>query len=206
MRTINRRDLLLFGAASAGSSLIVFPTITHAVIPPPPISPWYLIFIADGIYKISNLYVVDLPPEAGTAQNYSVTGVNYYFGANFTFTQRTGTSAWHMLLNAPSYKWWEYLDKRTGKYVRIYLGDRIEARFADKSRVKVVFGGQNAVYRFQPLVGTERLPDGTRLYPREPHSGGGGGGKGRGDHGSVTPVTPGVGMFAWHFSSQEVPW
>ena len=55
MRTINRRDLLLFGAASAGSSLIVFPTITHAVIPPPPISPWYLIFIADGIYKISNL-------------------------------------------------------------------------------------------------------------------------------------------------------
>ena len=197
---LSRRELLLLGAASA------CPTLAFATIPPPPSSPWYLIFIADGIYKISNLYVVDLPPAAGTCQNYTAAIVSQRFGANFTYTQRTGVSAWQMLLNAPSYRWWEYYDKRNGRYVRLYQGDRIEARFADKSRVKVIFRGEGAFLRFEPLVGTERLPDGTRLYPRE-RDRDGGQDKGRdGSDGGITRIRPTAFHFSWSYSTQDTPW
>ena len=136
---ISRRELLL-----ACPTLALFPTIAFATIPPPPSSPWYLIFIADGIYRISNLYTVTLPASAGNARNYNAAVVSQTFGANFTYTQRTGTSVWHQLLNAPTYRWWEYLDKRNGRIIRIWRGDRIEAKFADGSRVKVIFRGRGS--------------------------------------------------------------
>ena len=196
---MNRRDLLLTVPA-------FIPTLAYATIPPPPVSPWYLIFIADGVYRISNLYTVTLPASAGTCRNYNAATVSIEFGSHFRFTGRSGINAWNMLLGAPQYRWWEALDLRNGYYVRLYQYDRIEAKFADGSRVKVVFYGPNAVIRFQPLVGTERLPDGTRLYPKRDRDGGTYKGRGSRDGGGVTSVTPSVKMFSWHWSSQEVPW
>lgn len=201
--TINRRDLLLLGAATA------FPTIALATIPPPPPSLWYLIFIENGVYQISGLYRVTLPASAGTCQNYSATGISNAFSSNFSYTYRTGMSAWQMLLGMPQFRWYEYLDKRNGRYIRIWEYDRLEARFADGSRVKVVFRGPNAPLQFVPLVGTERLPDGTRLYPRtNDRDGGGGTYKPRGsrDGGGVTSVKPTGMTFSWSWSSQETPW
>jgi hypothetical protein len=198
---LNRRDLLLFGAATA------FPTIAVATIPPPPSSPWYLLFIADGIYRISGLYTVTLPASAGTCRNYTKAAVSQAFGANFSFTGRSKLSAWNMLTGAPSFRAWEVLDRRNGRYLYLWELDRIEAKFADGSRVKVVFRGPNAVIRFEALVGTERLPDGTRLYPRTgDRDGGTYKGRGSRDGGGVTSVTPSVTMFSWHWSSQETPW
>ena len=57
---INRRDLLILSAASA------FPSTTLATIPPPPSSPWYLLFIADGIYRISTFSIVNVPASVRT--------------------------------------------------------------------------------------------------------------------------------------------
>jgi len=197
---MNRRDLLL-------TVPLFIPTFAQATIPPPPSSPWYLLFIADGIYKISNLYVVTLPASAGTCRSYSASVVSQAFGSKFTYTQRTGIGIWHLMLNAPSFRWWEYYDQRNGRYFRLYQGDRLEAKFSDGSRVKVVFNGQTAPVRFVPLVGTERLPDGTRLYPLDRDRDGGlYKGRGSRDGGGVTSVTPSVTMFSWHWSSQETPW
>ena len=207
---LNRRELLLLGAATACPTIIGFPTTAHALlIPPPPPSLWYLIFIADGIYKISGFYTVTLPASEGTAQNYNATSVGIAFGSNFSYTQRTAISGWNALLGAPQYRWWEYLDKRNGRYVRMYLGDRIEVKFADKSRVKIIFRGEGANPRFQPLVGTERLPDGTRLYPRTRDDRDGGGGEQKTREGSntfVTKINPPVSSFNWSYSTQETPW
>jgi hypothetical protein len=200
---LNRRDLLLLGGAATA-----FPSIAFATIPPPPSSPWYLLFIADGIYRISGLYTVTLPASAGNCRSYTKAAVSQAFGANFSFTGRSKLSAWNMLTGAPSFRAWEVFDKRNGRLLYIWELDRIEAKFADGSRVKVVFRGPHAVIRFEALVGTERLPDGTRLYPLDDRRGTlGGDGKGRGlDGAGVTSVTPKVTMFAWHWSSQETPW
>ena len=207
---LNRRELLLLGGATACSTILVLPTTAHAVIPPPPPSAYLLIFIANGIYQISGFYTVTLPASAGTCQNYSANVVSQAFAANFSYTGRSGSSVWNAIIGAPLYKWWEMLDRRNGRYIRVYEGDRIEVRFADKSRVKLVFYGRYAAIPFKPLVGTERLPDGTRLYERDGRDGygGGGGGKGRDGDGaqSVIGVTPGIAMFAWHWSSQQTPW
>jgi hypothetical protein len=200
--TINRRELLLLGAATACPTIII-PGLAHATIPPPPSSPYYLWFIADGIYKIGTLLIVKLPSSAGTCQNYTASGVSIAFGANFTFTGRNGVNRWNAIIGAPLVKWWEVLDKRSGRYIKIYELDRLEAKFSDGSRVKVRFNGPYATLRFEPLVGTERLPDGTRLYPREgEHEGRE---KGR-DGSGPTSVTPGISTFSWSWSSQAMPW
>lgn len=197
---LNRRELLL-----AAPALIVLPRLAFATIPPPPSSPWYLIFIADGIYKISNLLIIDLLPDAGTCQNYTASDVTIGFSRHLAYTKLTGISTWHLMTGAPYFRWWEYYDKRNARYVRLYQGDKIEARFYDKSRVTVIFRGPNAVIAFEPLRGSERLPDGTRLYPvtriDRDHPG-----KVRGDGGGVTPVRPSTTMFKWSWSSQETPW
>ena len=198
---LNRRDLLLFGAATA------CPTLLHATIPPPPSSPWYLLFIADGVYRVSGLYIVTLPASAGTCRNYTKAAVSQAFGANFTFTGRSQLSAWNMLTGAPSFRAWEVLDKRNGRYLYIWEQDRIEVKFADGSRVKLVFRGPHAVIRFEVLVGTERLADGTRLYPRLGERDGEHERREKGRDGSgPTSVTPGISTFSWHWSSQETPW
>jgi hypothetical protein len=210
MKTIiNRRDLLLLGAASAVPTGLLLPSLTHAVIPPPPVSPWYLIFIADGIYRISGFYTITLPASAGTCQNYSAAAVSQAIGANLTFTGRWDYSPWNMLAGMSPAKWWEVYDKRVGKYIRIWEYDRFEVIFDDKSRVKVSFRGPNATIRFLPVVGTERLPNGARLNGRIGVDRPADGRKSRDEGGGVsliTPIIPSVGMYAWNYSSQVSPW
>ena len=205
MTTINRRDLLLFG----GSSLIVFPTLGHATIPPPPISNWYLIFIADGIYRLSGLDAIELPASAGTCQNYSAQAVSNAVDAKFTFTGLDGIGAWQMLTNQPSYEWFEALDKRNGRFIRIWRYERFEVKFTDGSRVKVKFNGPNSTMPFQPVLGTERLPNGTRLNGRTGTDRPAGGHKSRDAGGGVTlitPIIPSVGMYIVGHVTQETPW
>jgi hypothetical protein len=200
---INRRDLLLLG----GSSLIVLPTLTHATIPPPPSSAWYLIFIADGIYKISGLYIVDLPASFGTCRAYDSIDVSTAVRNLFTFTGPNGVSPFQMLIGAPSSDWWEVLDRRNGRIFRIWRYDRFEVRFSDGSRVKVKFNGRDASTLFWPLAGTERLPDGTRLDGRTGVYRPAGGDKGRdGDRQYVTSVSPLRSNTLWSHSTQVTPW
>ena len=205
MTTINRRELLWLG----GSTLILGPTLAHATIPPPPISNWYLIFIADGIYRISGLDAIELPASAGTCQNYSAQAISNAVDAKFTFTGLKGVGAWQMLTNQPIYEWFEAYDKRNDRFVRIWKGERFEVKFTDGSRVKVKFNGPNSTMPFQPILGTERLPNGTRLNgrigvdrPATAH-------KSRDDGGGVsliTPIIPSVGMYVTGHASQVLPW
>jgi hypothetical protein len=209
MSTINRRDLLL---AFGGSSLIVFPTLSHAVIPPPPVSPWYLLFIADGIYRISGFYKVTLPASAGNCRAYSATVVSQAVGANLSFTGRYGISAWNTITGSPQQRWWEVYDRRNGLYVRLFEYDRFEVTFSDGSSVKVSFRGPNATIRFVAIVGTERLPDRTRLdgttRTDRPANGGGHRSRDGGSGGYVTPVSATLIKLSWSwgYSSQEMPW
>lgn len=199
---LNRRELLL-----AAPALIILPRLAYATIPPPPASLWYLLFIADGIYKISNLLIIDLPPDAGTCQNYTASDVTIGFSRHLTYTKLTGISTWHLMTGAPYFRWWEYYDRRNQRYVRLYQGDKIEARFADKSRVTVIFRGPNAVIPFEPLRGTERLPNGALLNPPDRRGTLGGDGKGRDESGGfVTKITPSIATFKWSYSTQETPW
>ena len=165
------------------------------MFPPPPPSLYYLLFIANGIYRISGLATVKLPASAGTCQNYNPAVVSQAFGANFTLTGRTAISRVEQIIGAPQLRWWEFLDKRNGRYIRIFEGDRIEVKFADGSRVKLKFNGPYAAIRFEPIHGTERLPNGARLFTRQCRSGtkkcGGS---------IVIQVTPTLWTFAWHWS------
>ena len=193
---ISRRELLL-----ACPTLALFPTIVHATIPPPPSSPWYLIFIADGIYRISGLYIVDLPASFGTARNYDKIDVSQAVRAQFTFTGPHGVSPWQMLIGSPSYEWFEAYDRRNGRIFRLWKYDRFEVRFSDKSRVKVRFNGLDTTPLFWPLAGTERRPDG------QPMRDGSHEGRERGDRGSgPVSVTPGIATFSWSYSTQTTPW
>ena len=208
---LNRRDLLLLLGAAA-PTLVLCPTPSFATIPPPPSSPWYLLFIADGIYRISGFYKVALPASAGNCRAYTSAVVSQAVGANFTFTGRYGISAWNAITGSPQQRWWEVYDRRNGLYVRIFEYDRFEVTFSDGSSVKVSFRGPNATLRFVPIVGTERLPDRTRLDGRTGTDRGtrGGGGKGRdgGGGGYVTPVSTTLIKLSWSwgYSSQEMPW
>ena len=192
---LNRRELLLLGAATW------CPTLAHATIPPPPVSPWYLLFIRDGVYKISGFYIIDLPESYGTARTYDKIDVSQAVNRSFTFTGPHGVSPWNMLIGAPSSDWYEVLDRRNGRIFRIWKYDRFEVRFSNKSRVKVVFNGPNASSRFWPLAGSERRPDG-RLFGEGDHEA-----REKGaDAGGPTNATPGAGSFGWHYSTQEFPW
>ena len=205
----NRRELLLFGGATVGSTLIVLPRIALATIPPPPISNWYLLFIADGIYRISDFYKVTLPYDAGTCQNYDDIAVSQAVRATFVFTGPHGVSPFRMLVGANSYDWWEVYDKRNGRYFRIWKYERFEVIFRDNSRVKVVFNGRDASTLFWPLEGTERLPDGTRLDGRTGVYRPAGGHKSRDDGGGnslITPIIPSIGMYSTSHGSQVTPW
>ena len=193
---ISRRELLL-----ACPTIALFPTIVHATIPPPPVSPWYLLFIRDGVYKISGFYIIDLPESYGTARTYDKIDVSQAVRSKFTFTGPHGVSPWNMLIGAPSHEYWEVLDRRNGRILRLWKYDRFEVRFSNKSRVKVVFNGRDASTLFWPLAGSERRPDGVPY--------------GEGDHehrekgfdtGGPTNATPGAGSFGWHYSTQEFPW
>jgi hypothetical protein len=193
---LNRRELLL-----AAPALIVLPRLAFATIPPPPSSPWYLMFIADGIYKVSGFYIIDLPESYGTARTYDKIDVSQAVRSKFTFTGPHGVSPWNMLIGAPSHEYWEVLDKRNGRILRLWKYDRFEVRFSNKSRVKVVFNGPNASSRFWPLAGSERRPDG-ELFGDGDHEQRE---KGR-DGGGVTAYTPSVTQFSWSWSSQDTPW
>lgn len=201
MRTINRRDLLLL----SGSTLILGPTLVHATIPPPPASLWYLIFIRDGVYKITGFYTVTLPASYGTCQNYDEIDVSQAVRGLFTFTGASNVSPWQMLIGSPSYEWWEVLDKRNGRIFRLWKYDRFEVRFADKSRVKVVFQGGKASTLFWPLAGSERRPDGTLLNPPDRRGTLGGDGKSRDGEGGATPVRPSNLNFLWSPAPQLSP-
>lgn len=205
---LNRRELLLLGVATP--TLVLLPTFSFATIPPPPISIWYLLFIADGIYNLSNLRTIELPPSAGTCQNYTRSGVTIAVRANFTFTGNWNYGAWQMMTGSPIYKWWEAYDKRTGRFVKLWEGERIEVYFADKSRVKVTFRGPHASYPFDPIVGTERLPDGKRLNGRtgtdRPADGRKSRDEGGGGSGLITPIIPSVGMYSRGHATQTLPW
>ena len=115
---LNRRELLLLGVATP--TLVLLPTFSFATIPPPPISIWYLLFIADGIYKISNFYTVTLPASAGTCQNYTRPASVDAIRRQLHLHRPMGLRPWNMLAGRRRRKWWEVYDKRIGRYVRIW--------------------------------------------------------------------------------------
>lgn len=199
---LNRRDLLLIGAASA------LPFSARAGLTPPS-SPYYLIFVVDGVYQVTNLRVIYLPPSYGTAEAYTRINVASLFQSTFDFTGVSGVGVWRQLLNAPSYRWWEVVDQRNGLIYKLWEGDKLEARFSDGSRVKVQFNRPDALAVFKVLVGTERRADGTRVYPRQGcHCHGDKGRDGR-DSG-VTQIRPPSTSFSlswsWGSVEQEIPW
>lgn len=209
MKNLNRRELLLLGAASALPT-IIFPTTAQASLPPSSLR--YLLFIANGLYHITDLLYVKLPSTAGVSTNYTSAAVSSAFNAIFVYTGRTGVSSWHMLTNAPEYQWYEFLDLRSGLYTKIWRGDRLEAKFVDGSRVKVRFNGPDSIYRFSPIRGTERTSSGTLQYGgmtgerdydgcRRTRSC-----KGDGGGGGVIEIRPSSSNFLWSWSSQETPW
>lgn len=200
---MNRRELIVLGATSA-----LFPTLSEAIILPPT-SARYLFYLGSGRWQISDLLYVRLPPEAGTARGYTTSSVGVAFGANFAYTGTWGYGAWQMMTGAPTFQWFEFVDRRSGLYVKIWRGDKLEAKFSDGSRVKVRFNGVDAVNAFTPIRGTERLPDGSPLYVRTGENADGcrrtrscrddGGGSG-------APFRPSGGMMLWSWSTQATPW